>query len=89
MRFMIPAILIVLSQGAQSAPASQSDEWCFDRGQNAQLCEPTELACNKLRDLNSEIAHGPCRPVDHPVVGLPPTEPPAPPNPQTQTPTQR
>ena len=85
----IPAIVIVLSQATQPAAASKSDEWCFDRGQNAQLCEPTELACNKLRDLNSEIAHGPCRPVHDPVVGVPPTEPPTPPNPETQTPTQR
>ena len=86
---VIPAAAILLAQATQPPPSSKSDEWCFDRGQNAQLCEPTELACNKLRDLNSEIAHGPCRPVDHPVVGLPPTEPPAPTNPQTQTPTQR
>jgi hypothetical protein len=89
MWFMIPATLIVLSQGSQPAPASKSDEWCFDRGQNAQLCEPTERACNELRDLNNEIAHGPCRPVHHPVVGVSPTEPPAPPNPEAQTPTQR
>ena len=86
---MMPAIVIVLSQAAQADPASKSDEWCFDRGQGAQLCEETEAACNKLRDLNSEIAHGPCRPVYRPVVGLPPTELPAPPNPERQTPTQR
>jgi len=52
---MIPAIVIVLSQTAQAAPASKSGKWCFDRGQNAQLCEDTEDACNKLREINTEI----------------------------------
>ena len=88
MWFIILAIMIVLSQAAQAAPASKSNEWCFDRGQNAQLCEDTEDACNKLREINTEIAHSPCRPVYRPVVGLPPIEPP-PPNPARQTPTQR
>jgi hypothetical protein len=86
---MIAAIVIVLSQAAQAAPSSKSGEWCFDRGQGAQLCEETEAACNKLRDLNAEIAHGPCKPVKAPQIQVSPTEPPAPPNPERQTPTQR
>jgi hypothetical protein len=57
---MIPAIVIVLSQAAQAGQAAKSgDWWCFDRGQNAQLCEDTEDACNKLREINTEIAQSP------------------------------
>ena len=43
----------------------------------------TEAECNKLRELNTEIAHSSCIQVDRPVVGAPP------PNPAQQTPTQR
>jgi hypothetical protein len=83
---MIPAIVIVLSQTAQAAPASKSGKWCFDRGQNAQLCEDTEDACNKLREINTEIVRSPCKP---PETQVSPNEPPAPPNPERQAPTQQ
>jgi len=56
-----PAVAIVLAQATQPSPSSKSQGWCFDRGQGAQLCEETEAECNKLRDLNSEIAHSPCK----------------------------
>jgi hypothetical protein len=42
------------------------DGVCFDRGQGTQLCEATEDACNKLRDLNKEIAKSPCKRVERP-----------------------
>ena len=60
-----------------------------DRDQGAQLCEATEAACDRLREINTEIAQSPCRPVAVPETQEPPTEPPAPPNPAQQTPTQR
>jgi hypothetical protein len=86
---VIPALAIVLAQAAQSGANPGSVQWCFDRDQGAQLCEQTEAACNELRDINSEIARSQCRPVYRPTIGLVPTEPPAPPNPARQTPTQR
>lgn len=85
---MIPAVVLVLSQAAQPAAASKFDEWCFDRGQNAQLCEDTEDACNKLRDINTEIAKSPGERVELPEIQISPTKPPEPPNPARQTPTQ-
>jgi hypothetical protein len=83
---MIPALAIVLAQAAQSGTTSTSNQWCFDRGQGARLCEATENACNHLRELNTEIAKSPCKPVEPPENQVSPTEPPAP---ETQTPTQR
>jgi hypothetical protein len=77
-------VAVVLAQAAQPAGGAKEYEWCFDRDQGAQLCEETEAACNKLRDLNSEIAKSSCRRVYRPVVGLPP---PPNPNPSRQTPT--
>ena len=86
---VIPAAAIVLSQAAQPDANPQSTQWCFDRDQGAQLCEQTEAACNKLRDINSEIAQSQCRPVYRPTIGVAPTVPRTPPNPERQTPTQR
>ena len=86
---VIPAVAIILAQATQPSPSSKSDKWCFDRGQDAQLCEETETACNKLREINSEIAHGPCKPTETPEIQVAPTEPPAPPNPATRSPTQQ
>jgi hypothetical protein len=86
---MIAGLAVVLAQGTQPGPGPKSDEWCFDRGQEAQLCEPTEAACDKLREANTEIARSPCRRVEPPEVQVQPTEPPASPNPERQTPTQR
>jgi hypothetical protein len=81
----IPAIVIVISQATQPAAALRSDEWCFDRGQNAQLCEDTEDACNKLREINSEIAKSPCKADKLPEIQVSPTHSPAPPNPARPT----
>ena len=89
MWLVIPVVAIVLSQAPQPAPPSKSQEWCFDRGQGAQLCEGIEAACNKLREINLHIAQGPCKPVEPPEIQVSPTEPPASSNPERQTPTQR
>ena len=80
---------LVLAQATQSGPGSKGHEWCFDRGQDAQLCEATETDCNKLRAINTEITQSPCRRVEPPQIQVSPTEPPVPPNPEQQTPTQR
>src|SRR5262249_25566620 len=48
---------------------------CFDRGQEAQLCEPTEAACSHLREINTEIAQGPCKRVEPPEIQQSPIEP--------------
>jgi hypothetical protein len=81
---IVAGIAVILAQAAQPAGSAKEHEWCFDRDQGAQLCEVTEAECNKLRDLNSEIANSSCRQVYRPVVGLPP---PPNPNPSRQTPT--
>jgi hypothetical protein len=58
---IFPATAIFLAQ-AQPAPA---EKWCFERGQNgALLCEGTQTACNHLREINPEIATGPCLQVE-------------------------
>ena len=86
---LIPAIAIILAEVAQPGTNSKAAEWCFDRGQDAQLCEATEAECDKLRDLNSEIAKSPCKPAQPREIQVSPSERPAPPNPERQTPTQR
>lgn len=87
---MIPAAVIVLVQAAQPGTDSKSHKWCFEREQQgAQLCEETEDACNKLRSINAEIARSPCRRVEPPEIQISPSELPAPPNREKQTPTQR
>jgi hypothetical protein len=87
---MIPALAIVLAQASQPGTGSNSQKWCFDREQQgAQLCEATEAGCNKLRSINTEIARSPCKPVEPAEIQTSPTEPPAPSNPEKQTPTQR
>ena len=83
---LIPALAIILAQAAQLGTNSKPAEWCFDRGQDAQLCEATEAECNKLRDLNPEIAKSPCKPAQPREIQVPPSEPPAPPNPERQNP---
>jgi hypothetical protein len=86
----IAGISIILAQAAQPlGPGSKGQEWCFDRGQGAQLCEATEAECNRLRGVNTEIAQSPCRHVEAPEIQQSPAEPPAPPNPARQAPTQR
>jgi hypothetical protein len=86
---IIAGVAVVLAQAAVSGPGSKGYEWCFDRGQGAQLCEATEAACNHLRGINTEIAQSPCRRVEPPEIQQSPTEPTAPPSPAPQTPTQR
>ena len=85
----IAGVVIILGQATPSGPGSKGHEWCFDRGQEALLCEPTEAAFNHLREINTEIAQGPCRWTEPPEIQQSPTGPPAPPNPARQTPTQR
>lgn len=51
---MIAGLAVVLAQSTQPGPGSKSDEWCFDRGQEAQLCEATQEACDKLRQANTD-----------------------------------
>ena len=89
MWLLIPALAIILEQAAQPGTNSKPAEWCFDRGQDAQLCEATEAECNKLRALNHGIAKGPCKPAQPREIQVSPSERPAPPNPERQTPTQR
>lgn len=62
---IIPVFAIVLAQ-AQPDPQSKSGKWCFDRGQDTLLCEDTEAECEKLRELNTEIAKSPCKRIEPP-----------------------
>ena len=88
---LIAGMAVILAQADQPrTPGSKGYEWCFERGQGgAQLCEANEAACNHLRAINPEIATSPCRRVEPPEIQVAPTEPPAPPSPERQTPTQR
>jgi hypothetical protein len=80
---MIAALIIVLAQASQPGAASKAQKWCFERKQQgALLCEATENECNKLRDLNLEIANGPCKPIEAPGIQVSPTETPAPTSPR-------
>jgi hypothetical protein len=79
---MIPALAIALAQASQPGTDSESHEWCFEIEQHgAQLCEATEDACNQLRELNTEIARGPCKHIEPPGIQASPPEPPAPTSP--------
>jgi hypothetical protein len=79
---IVPALAIVLAQATQPGANSKSVKWCFDRGQDAQLCEATEDECNKLHDLNTEIAKGPCKPDEPSGIQVSPTKSTARPNPE-------
>jgi hypothetical protein len=85
---LIPALTRILAEAAQPGTNLKPAGWCFDRGQDAQLCEATEAECNKLRDLNPEIAKSPCKPAQPREIQVSPSKPPAPPNPERQIPTQ-
>lgn len=85
---VLPILAIVLAQAAQPAPP-KSFEWCFERGKERQLCKETEAACTELRRTNADTATSACKRVEPPEIQESPTEPPAPPNPARQTPTQR
>ena len=78
---LIPALAINLAQAARPGTNSKPAEWCFDRGQDAQLCEATAAQCDKLQDLNPEIAKSPCKPAQPREIQVSPSEPPAPPEP--------
>ena len=50
-------VAFIFAQAAQPlGPGSKGQEWCFDRGQGARLCEATEAECNRLRGINTEAA---------------------------------
>ena len=89
MSSIIPALTILLAQASQPGAPAKSLEWCFERGKDYQLCKETEAACAELRRTNAASATSDCRRVEPPQIQLSPTEPPAPPNPARQTPTQR
>ena len=88
MRPVVPVLALVLAQVAQPNP-SRSYEWCFERGKDRQLCKETEAACLEQRRANVETATSGCKRIEPPEIQESPTEPPAPPNPARQTPTQR
>jgi hypothetical protein len=71
---IIPTFAMLIAQAQPSSPP----KWCFERTQGALLCEETEDACTQLRSINTEIATSPCKRV----------EPPPPPSPEKQTPTE-
>ena len=73
---VIPVLAIVLAQADQPSVTPESDKWCFDRGQGAQLCEETEDECTKLRSINTEIARSTCKRIEFPNIHISPTEPP-------------
>jgi hypothetical protein len=64
---MLPVVAIVIAQGQPSS----AEKWCFERDQDAQLCEHSEAACKALLDINGEIARSPCKRVQE----QPPTSP--------------
>jgi len=84
---LIPAVAVFLAQAAPADTGSKSTQWRFDRGQDAQLCEQTEAECNRLRNINTEIAKGPCKPVGLSEIPGSPTAPRVPPG--SETPARR
>jgi len=59
---MIPILAMLLAQGQSNPPP----KWCFERDQDAPLCEASEDACKALLDINREIARSSCKPVEQP-----------------------
>jgi hypothetical protein len=86
---LIPALAILMAQAPQPSAPSKSYEWCFEMGKGSTLCKETEAACMELRRTNAGTATSACKRVEPHEIQLSPTEPPAPPNPAKQTPTQR
>jgi hypothetical protein len=70
---MLPVLAIAVAQGQSDSPA----KWCFERDQDAQLCETSEAACKALLDINTEIARSPCRRVEEPLAPTPDKQPPS------------
>jgi hypothetical protein len=89
MWLIIPAFALLLAQAGQPGTPSKSYEWCFETGKDRPLCKETEAACNEYRRVNTNIATSPCKRLEPQEIKESPTEPPAPPNPARQTPTQR
>lgn len=89
MWLVIPALAIVLAQAGQPNAPSKSHEWCFEVGKGSTLCKDTEAACTELHRTNTATATSDCKRVEPHEIQLSPTEPPAPPSPAKQTPTQR
>lgn len=85
----ILALSILLAQANPSGSPSKAYEWCFETGKNSQLCRETEAACEEYRRVNEGTATSACKRVEPPEIRVSPTQPPAPPNPERQTPTQR
>jgi hypothetical protein len=86
---IIPALTIILAQAAQPSTPSKSFEWCFETTKGVQLCQETLADCVELHRANDEIASSRCKRIEPPEIQISPTEPPAPPKPEKQTPTQR
>jgi hypothetical protein len=86
---VIPALAILMAQAPQPSAPSKSYEWCFEVGKGSTLCKDTEAACTELHRTNAATAESACKRVEPHEIQLSPTEPPAPPNPAKQTPTQR
>lgn len=89
MWLVIPALAILMAQAPQPNAPSKSYEWCFDAGKGSRLCKDTEAACQELRRTNAGTAMSACKRVEPQEIQLSPTQPPAPPSPAKQTPTQR
>jgi hypothetical protein len=70
---MLPALAVVIAQAQPSPPV----KWCFERDQDAQLCEASEAACKALLDINGEIARSPCKRVEDPLAPAPDKQPPS------------
>jgi len=91
---VVAVLAILMAQAPQPSPPSKSTpsksfEWCFEIGKGSTLCRDTEAACMELRSTNAGTATSSCKRVEPHEIQLSPTEPPAPPNPEKQTPTQR
>jgi hypothetical protein len=79
MRSVLPALAIVLAQGAQPSTPSKSVAWCFENTTGSSSVKRRRAECNELRELNTEIAKSPRKRI----------KPPAPPNSERQTRNQR
>ena len=89
MWLVIPAHAILMAQAPQPSGPSKAYEWCFEVGKSSTLCKETEAACQDLRRTNAGTATSACQRVEPHEIQTSPTQPPAPPNPAKQTPTQR
>ena len=84
-----PVVAIILAQTTQPSPPAKSLEWCFETIKGVQLCQETLAECLELHQANIEIASSRCKRIEPPEIQISPTEPPAPPNAEKQTPTKR